>query len=115
GVRLYELHHRVLHRVERVVVVAQTELRDLEGTLLDTGEELLESAARHQIVIPTPLGPQKLEVHRRVINAAERNKRGHVRCNALHGDALTRPADVWRFCESGTYEHSRRLYVTSAT
>ena len=58
GVRLHQLHHRVLHGIERVVVVAQSELRNLEGALLDTGQKLLESATCHQLLVPTPLDPE---------------------------------------------------------
>src|SRR4030095_3592637 len=84
-IRLDQLHHRVLDRVESGVVVAQAELRHLEGALLDTGQKMLESAAGHQLLVLTPLDPE----NGRVINAGERNKRGHERCNAPRGAALT--------------------------
>jgi DNA-binding FadR family transcriptional regulator len=113
GVRVRQLHHRVLHGIERVGVVAQSQLRDLECALLDAGEELLEGAACHQLLVPTPLVLPEGGRNGRVINAAEVNKRGHERCNAPWPDPLTYSPTPWRFRESGTYEHSRRRDVTS--
>jgi hypothetical protein len=98
---LDEFHHRVLHGVESIVVVAQPESREFERAPLDAGEKLIEGSARHPVLVPNPPEAQIGWVNGRVINAGERNKRGHRVSNALPGAALT---VAGTHCDSGNQE-----------
>ena len=103
-VAAHQRQHRVLHGVERVVLVAQGELRDLERLAFDAREELIQGPGVGgfcgQVAGAAPGGGH-------AINAAERSsKRRHAHHNAATTPALTRAANPPPDRKSVTYEHS---------
>ena len=82
-----QLQHRILHGIERIVLMAQRRLRDLECLKFDAGQKLVERTRLGR-------GFRVRKVHvavycdRRVINRRERSKATHGSYNARASPAV---------------------------
>jgi len=52
GITSYQLHHRLLHQIERVIRVAGGDARRHEGAPLDTGEKTVQGVRGVQGLLP---------------------------------------------------------------